>query len=307
MFYRASTCLWLSGAPGCSHFGGGFVGDVPTSRPLTPIARNQTSLAQVASCCHPGRCSCLGVTGNQTWGNNQRSQGTNGAYRIRVHETDVSTRKKPWLFLQAFFVFFGGLLLLHVFSLHEQTKHAYWSPYTATIKLQPVLVRFHTVQWHYFQLKNSLRLGLSTRTMVWSKSTSAVTCGYPKLSNQASKKTLGHGKPKAKKKVFHVDALRDLVCNGCDVTSKNTSPKKEPSPQVHVQGHVLCWFCPTLLSGWWADGLAGGLCFCCFPPCLLPCFLPFIATFLSLICLYFPGVISLPPQKKHTHAWSVKM
>lgn len=215
--------------------------------------------------------------------------------------------KNHGCFFKLFLFFFGGLLLLHVFSLHEQTKHAYWSPYTATIKLQPVLVRFHTVQWHYFQLKNSLRLGLSTRTMVWSKSTSAVTCGYPKLSNQASKKTLGHGKPKAKKKVFHVDALRDLVCNGCDVTSKNTSPKKEPSPQVHVQGHVLCWFCPTLLSGWWADGLAGGLCFCCFPPCLLPCFLPFIATFLSLICLYFPGVISLPPQKKHTHAWSVKM
>ena len=47
-----------------------------------------------------------------------------------------------------------------------------------------------------------------------------VICVYPKLSNQASKKTLGHGKPKAKRKLFHVDALRDLVCNGCDVTSK---------------------------------------------------------------------------------------
>ena len=80
MFYHAAfhvlSCFYLTLAIRRSRwfpFFGRFVWDVPTSRPLTPIARNQTSLAQVASCCHPGRCSCLGVTGNQTWGNNQVS------------------------------------------------------------------------------------------------------------------------------------------------------------------------------------------------------------------------------------------
>lgn len=99
--------------------------------PFDPIARNQTSLAQVASCCHPGRCSCLGVTGKKHEGNNQRSQGTNGAY--------VSTRKKPWLFLQVFFLFSGFVACVQS---TWTTKTCILQPVTVTIKLQPVLVRF---------------------------------------------------------------------------------------------------------------------------------------------------------------------
>lgn len=159
MFYHTAfhilSCFYLTLAIRRSRrfpFWGGFVWDVPTSRPLTPIARNQTSLAQVASCCHPGRCSCLGISGwtspNDVTGSKHegiiKGQGTNGAYRIRVQETDVSTRKKPGCFFK--FVFFVVACVQSTWTI----KACILQPVTATIKLQPVLVRFHTVQWHDF-------------------------------------------------------------------------------------------------------------------------------------------------------------
>ena len=142
MFYHTAfhvlSCFYLSLAIRRSRwfpFWGGFVWDVPTSRPLIPIARNQTSLAQVASCCHPGRCSCLGISGwtspNDVTGNKHEGiiKGLKGQTVLIESESMkpmFQQGKNPGCFFYSSFFSPG---LLHVFSLHEQPKHAYCSPW----------------------------------------------------------------------------------------------------------------------------------------------------------------------------------